>query len=70
MSLNYAAGQLSMATLLVLCLFLPKSSLKDKIVSDWNLFAALLSEEGNPWAFTVVAVHFKNIFYMKIVCNY
>lgn len=53
MSLNYAAGQLSMSTLLGLCLLLPKSRLKDKIVSEWNLFAALLSEEGNPCAFIV-----------------
>lgn len=48
MSLNYAAGQLSMATSHGLCLFFPKSRLKDEIVSNWNLFAALLSDEGSP----------------------
>lgn len=62
MSLNYAAGQLSMATFLGLYLFLPKSRLKDKIGSDWGLFVALLSEEGNLWAFIAVAVHFKKHF--------
>lgn len=62
MSLNYAAGQLSMATSLGLGLFLSKSRLKGTIVPDWNLFAALLSKEVNPCAFIVVVVHFKQHF--------
>lgn len=61
MSLNYAAGQLSVSTLLGLCLLLPKSRLKDKIMSEWNLCAAFLSEEGSPWAFIVVVVSFQEM---------
>lgn len=55
-SLKYAADQLSVSTLLGLCLVLPKSSLKYKIVAAWNLFTASLSEQGSPCALIVVAV--------------
>lgn len=67
MSLNYAAGQLSVSTLLGLCLLLPRSRLKDKIMSEWNLCAPFLSEEGSPWSFIVVVVFLsRNAFCMKV----